>query len=95
MSTRHALRFLLAVLLAGPLSAQPDRPEENPLLRAMEARFGAKPERAGNEVRFSRERGREVVAQVMEAFPGLVESVTVAKPSLEDVFLARTREVWS
>ena len=46
-------------------------------------------------VRLARERGHELVGRLVEAFPGLVESVTVAKPSLEDVFLTRTREVWS
>jgi hypothetical protein len=31
----------------------------------------------------------------VEAFPGMIESVTVAKPSLEDVFMTKTRELWS
>jgi ABC-2 type transport system ATP-binding protein len=46
-------------------------------------------------VRLARERGHELVGRLVETFPGLVESVTVAKPSLEDVFLTKTREVWS
>jgi len=46
-------------------------------------------------VRLARERGHELVGRLVEAFPGLVESVTVAKPSLEDVFLTKTREVWT
>jgi ABC-2 type transport system ATP-binding protein len=46
-------------------------------------------------VRLSRERGHDLVGRLVETFPGLVESVTVAKPSLEDVFLTKTREVWS
>lgn len=46
-------------------------------------------------VRLSRDRGHEFVAKVLEAFPQQIESVTVAKPSLEDVFLTKTREEWS
>jgi ABC-2 type transport system ATP-binding protein len=46
-------------------------------------------------VRLARERGHDLVGRLVETFPGLVESVTVAKPSLEDVFLTKTREVWS
>jgi len=46
-------------------------------------------------VRLARERGHDLVGRLVETFPGLVESVTVAKPSLEDVFLTKTREVWT
>jgi ABC-2 type transport system ATP-binding protein len=41
-------------------------------------------------VQITRERGHELVARLVEALPGRVESVTVARPSLEDVFLRRT-----
>jgi len=30
------------------------------------------------------------VPQLLEAFPGRIESVTVGRPSLEDVFVRRT-----
>jgi ABC-2 type transport system ATP-binding protein len=38
-------------------------------------------------VRLERPRGHEFVPQLIEAAPGLVESVSVGKPTLEDVFL--------
>jgi len=44
----------------------------------------------GNAVRVEREQGHRFVTEVVEAFPGIVEGVSVAKPSLEDVFIDRT-----
>lgn len=44
----------------------------------------------GSAVRVEREQGHRFVTEVVEAFPGMVEGVSVAKPSLEDVFLSRT-----
>jgi ABC-2 type transport system ATP-binding protein len=41
-------------------------------------------------VRLERERAHEMVARLVEALPGRVQSVTVARPTLEDVFLHRT-----
>lgn len=41
-------------------------------------------------VRLERERGHELAARLAEAFPGRIDSVTVSRPTLEDVFLHRT-----
>jgi ABC-2 type transport system ATP-binding protein len=41
-------------------------------------------------VRLETREGHRWVSKVIEAFPGLVESVRVGKPTLEDVFIART-----
>ena len=41
-------------------------------------------------VRFEQERGSEAIARVMHALPKSVDSVTVSKPTLEDVFIAAT-----
>jgi len=41
-------------------------------------------------VRLERERGHELAARLAEALPGRIESITVARPTLEDVFLRRT-----
>ncbi|HLY74502.1 MAG TPA: ATP-binding cassette domain-containing protein [Planctomycetota bacterium] len=65
------------------------------LAAAIHGRFGESPEVIPGAVRMARDRGHELVGRLLEAFPERIESVTVAKPSLEDVFLARTREVWS
>jgi ABC-2 type transport system ATP-binding protein len=44
----------------------------------------------GGAVRLERERGHELAARLTEALPGRIDSVTVARPSLEDIFLRRT-----
>lgn len=43
-----------------------------------------------NTVRIERERGHELVAQIFETFPGEIQSVTVRRPTLEDVFIQKT-----
>jgi ABC-2 type transport system ATP-binding protein len=65
------------------------------LAASIREKLGWEPEVLEGTVRLSKERGPEVVVRLVESFPGLIESVTLAKPSLEDVFLAKTREVWS
>jgi ABC-2 type transport system ATP-binding protein len=65
------------------------------LAAAIREKLGEEPQVVDGTVRLSKERGHEVVVRLVESFPGLIESVTVAKPSLEDVFLAKTRELWS
>jgi ABC-2 type transport system ATP-binding protein len=41
-------------------------------------------------VRLESERGHELAARLAAGLPGRIESVTVARPTLEDVFLRRT-----
>ncbi len=41
-------------------------------------------------VRFEQDQGAEAVARVLHALPKSVDSVTVSKPTLEDVFIAAT-----
>ncbi|QNI33613.1 ATP-binding cassette domain-containing protein [Alloacidobacterium dinghuense] len=53
-------------------------------------RFIISPAVLGTTVRLEREQGHRFVTDVVEAFPGIVEGVSVAKPSLEDVFIQRT-----
>jgi ABC-2 type transport system ATP-binding protein len=45
---------------------------------------------ADAQLRFERPRGHEFVPELIEALPGLVESVSVGKPTLEDVFIHAT-----
>jgi ABC-2 type transport system ATP-binding protein len=65
------------------------------LAASIREKLGEDPREVDGVLRLSRERGHEFVVRLVESFPGLIDSVTVAKPSLEDVFLAKTREVWS
>ncbi|WP_158748043.1 ATP-binding cassette domain-containing protein [Acidobacterium sp. S8] len=53
-------------------------------------RFILSPSVLGNAVRLEHEQGHKFVTEVVEAFPGLVDGISVAKPSLEDVFIQRT-----
>lgn len=65
------------------------------LAAAIQAKLGEAAQVIPGGVRMSRDRGHEFVGRLLEAFPDRIESVTVAKPSLEDVFMSKTREVWS
>lgn len=65
------------------------------LAAALRERFGVAVEASDGVVRLTRERGHEFVAALYEAFGDGIEAVTVARPSLEDVFHLKTREVWS
>ena len=65
------------------------------LAEAIRVKFGGAPEVSDGTVRLSRERGHEFVGGLVEAFGPQIESITVAKPSLEDVFLAKTRDPWT
>ena len=50
----------------------------------------------GNQVRIEREDGHRFVPDVVEAFPGEIQAISVSKPALEDVFIRRTgHKFWS
>ncbi|HEX4796396.1 MAG TPA: ABC transporter ATP-binding protein [Humisphaera sp.] len=53
-------------------------------------RLGIEAQLIDNTLRIERPRGHELVPQLIEAAPGLVESVSVGKPTLEDVFVQLT-----
>ncbi|MBZ5646601.1 MAG: ATP-binding cassette domain-containing protein [Acidobacteriia bacterium] len=53
-------------------------------------RFGVKPAVMDGKVRLEIEQGHRFVTDVVEAFPGEIQSVSVSKPTLEDVFIDRT-----
>ncbi|MEO8431340.1 MAG: ABC transporter ATP-binding protein [Acidobacteriota bacterium] len=59
------------------------------LARGIEERLGWKAAAQDGAAVFEHPRGAEVVARLAEAFPGL-GSISVARPTLEDVFLRRT-----
>lgn len=50
----------------------------------------------GNQVRIERENGHHFVPDLVEAFPGEIQAISVSKPALEDVFIRRTgHKFWS
>ena len=50
----------------------------------------------GQQVRIEQEAGHRFVPDVVEAFPGEIQAISVSKPALEDVFIHRTgHKFWS
>ncbi|HYD46937.1 MAG TPA: ATP-binding cassette domain-containing protein [Terriglobales bacterium] len=59
-------------------------------------RFGVSTQLVDGSVRVERERGHELVRDVVDAFPAEVTSVTYGKPTLEDAFIHFTgHRFWS
>lgn len=54
------------------------------------ARFHVEATAMGNQVRIEQEGGHRFVPDVVEAFPGEIQAISVSKPALEDVFIRRT-----
>jgi ABC-2 type transport system ATP-binding protein len=49
-----------------------------------------------SQVRLERENAHRFVTEVVEAFPGEIEALSISKPALEDVFIRRTgHKFWS
>jgi len=53
-------------------------------------RFGIEAQQIDQSLRIERPRGHEFVPQLIEAAPGLVDAISVGKPTLEDVFITLT-----
>ncbi len=60
------------------------------LSRQVEERFGVATTALEGRVRIERISGHEFIPQLVGAFPGLITSVTLGKPTLEDVFIKKT-----
>jgi ABC-2 type transport system ATP-binding protein len=65
-----------------------DKPES--LAERINQRFGVEAVALDGKVRFEREQGHRFVTDVVEAFPGEIQSLSISKPTLEDVFIRRT-----
>lgn len=64
--------------------------EPETLSRRIQERFGGDPKIVGGMVRLERPQAHVFVTDLVEAFPGQIDSVTLSKPTLEDVFIQRT-----
>lgn len=53
-------------------------------------RFGAQPKIVDSTLRVEIQNGHRFITEVVEAFPGVIQSVALHKPTLEDVFLDET-----
>lgn len=66
------------------------------LAEEIRKRFHVDATAMGNQVRIEREGGHRFVPDVVEAFPGEIQAISVSKPALEDVFIHRTgHKFWS
>ena len=66
------------------------------LAEHIRARFHVATTVLGNQVRIEQEAGHRFVPDVVEAFPGEIQAISVSKPALEDVFIHRTgHKFWS
>ena len=60
------------------------------LAERISARFQVEASVLGDKVRIELEQGHRFITGLVEAFPGEIQSVSVSKPTLEDVFIRRT-----
>jgi len=60
------------------------------LAAGIASRFGLEPAASNGQVRVEIPNGHRFIAEVVEAFPGAIESVGLHKPTLEDVFVRET-----
>ena len=65
---------------------------DDPAALAAEIRRGcrSRPRSIDGRVRMEQPDGHDWVARLVEEFPGRIQSITMGKPTLEDVFIART-----
>lgn len=67
-----------------------DSKDPDSLARGIADRFHSDAQVLQGKVRLERENGHRFITDVVEAFPGEIEAVSVSKPTLEDVFIHRT-----
>ncbi len=67
-----------------------ETPDPESLAAKITARYNLPAQVMDGKVRLEREQGHRFVTDVVEAFPGEIDSISVAKPTLEDVFIHRT-----
>ncbi len=64
--------------------------EPESLAQRIQQRYGIEAGVLDGKVRIEREGGHRFVTDVVEAFPGEIDAISIAKPTLEDVFIHRT-----
>ncbi|HEX4999388.1 MAG TPA: ATP-binding cassette domain-containing protein [Terriglobia bacterium] len=67
-----------------------DTKDPEKLRAAIQAKFGVEVKAVAGRLRVERERGHTFLAAVVDAFPDMIDSVGLSRPTLEDVFIART-----
>ncbi len=85
LDTPLALRSMLG---DDYVTVQCDEPDA--LGARIRERFGVTPQKIGGNLRIGKSRGHEFVRDLVEAFPQEVKTISLGKPTLEDVFIERT-----
>jgi ABC-2 type transport system ATP-binding protein len=67
-----------------------DTQDAESLAQRIRARFNVDAQVLEGQVRLEREHGHRFITDVVEAFPGEIQAISVSKPTLEDVFIHRT-----
>jgi ABC-2 type transport system ATP-binding protein len=67
-----------------------DASDPESLAQRIQARFDVEATVMDSKIRLEREHGHRFITDVVEAFPGEIQAVSVSKPTLEDVFIHRT-----
>ena len=70
-------------------------PDLETLANAIRDRFHQPVTILDGHLRIKRARGHEFITDLVEAFPGQIDTVTFGKPTLEDVFLHHTGQRWN
>ena len=70
--------------------------EAESLSSRIRTRFNVEVRVIGGRIRIEKNQGHRFVTDLVESFPGEIDAISVAKPSLEDVFIRRTgHRFWS
>jgi ABC-2 type transport system ATP-binding protein len=73
-----------------------DTKDPGSLAQQIQERFRLDAQVLQGKVRMERENGHRFITEVVEAFPGEIDAISVSKPTLEDVFIRRTgHRFWS
>ena len=64
--------------------------EAEKLSAAILQRFSVKPTIVNGSLRVEKEQGHTFISHIVDAFPEMIDTVSLSKPTLEDVFIART-----
>jgi ABC-2 type transport system ATP-binding protein len=70
------------------ISVRAEDPES--LAQKIQAKFNVSAQVVDRVVRIEKQQGHAFIPALVEAFPGIIESVTLGKPTLEDVFIHLT-----
>lgn len=79
---------LRAEIRGDVITLEADQPDA--LAARIAEAFGVSPKIVDGAIRIERDDGPAFVPRLAEAFPGEIRSITVGKPTLEDVFVDRT-----